>query len=152
MRNDSPVRLYSEAGWEIPALKRIISRTPVSQGNTDIGGTAVQHKTFSLSPSARRPVRAYRVLFLSHKDNVDYVNWHEIEPRSVSVYSHRNRMFAVIVEGVIRLPADPGSGHGGTGGEVRIAYQDVDGSGKFKLLLENLPFDFRPELPSWANK
>jgi hypothetical protein len=36
------------------------------------------------------------VLFLSHKDDTEYVSWHNLEPRNVIVYSVRNRTFACL--------------------------------------------------------
>jgi hypothetical protein len=151
-RQEQPLRLHNETGWEVPFLQQIVQRTPKSQGTSGSGGGAYEYKRFALSPADRRPVASYRVLFLSHKDNTDYVSWHNLEPRNVIVYSVRNRTFALLVEGVIRMGPEPDTGQGGTGGEVRVAYQDVDGSGKFKLLLENLPSDFRPEVPGWTKK
>jgi hypothetical protein len=146
------VRVHSEAGWEVPGLKQVLGRTPERHGNLEIQGISVQYKSYkrpALKPSASQ---ANRVLFLSQENNVNYITWHQVEPRSISTYETRGRMFAVMIEGVIRQETDPKTGEGGTGGEVRIAYQDVDGSGKFKLAIQNLPADFRPEVPAWVKK
>ncbi|MGH7869620.1 MAG: hypothetical protein ACREP9_18830, partial [Candidatus Dormibacteraceae bacterium] len=72
-----------------------------------------------------------------------------IGPRTITAYSIGKRLFGVLIDGVVEL-TDPKTWQGGTGGEVRLYYEDADGSGKLKLLLENLPFNFRPEIPEWA--
>lgn len=50
----------------------------------------------------------------------------------------------------MQFAVDPKSGQGGTGGEVRLFYEEEDGSGKFQLMVQNLLFDFRPGVPGWV--
>ncbi|HYP14121.1 MAG TPA: hypothetical protein VEQ63_09370 [Bryobacteraceae bacterium] len=151
------MRLYYEAGWEVPGLLQAAGKVPSQRGTLDIDGTKVEYESFTIRGSPGAPARTYRLMFLSHgslseHDRADYVTWQSIEPKSISVYRVGRKVIGAIVEGVVRFDADPKTGAGGTGGEVRVAYQDVDGSGRMKLALQNLPLDFRPEVPAWAKK
>lgn len=141
------MRLHHEGGWEVPGLAQIAGKAPSQRGSVDFGGTKVVYESFTMARG-----RSYRVMFLSHADKTEFVTWLSIAPRTVSLYRVGRRVIGVIVEGVVRLDANSKTGAGGSGGEVRIAYQDVDGSGRMKLALQNLPADFRLEVPEWAKK
>ena len=145
---ESPVRLYSEDGWQIPRLSKILAGRPAKEEKPDWGVPRIIARSFELESS---PGGGYRVLFLSRENETNYITWRSIGPRTITTYSIGKRLFGVLIDGVVEL-SDPKTGQGGTGGEVRLYYEDVDGNGKLKLLLENLPFDFRPEIPGWAGK
>ena len=139
------VRLHAEEGWRIPGLSRILAAKPEKEETLDAGGAALRARTFRTGEAG-----SYRVLFLSRKDDTNYVQWLSIAPRRITAYSYRGRLVSVMVDGVVRLAADPKSGEGGSGGEVQLFYEDEDGSGKFQLMIQNPRFDFRPGVPGWA--
>lgn len=143
---NAPVRLHSEQGWTIPGLSRLVTGTPDRVDTLELDGLPVRARIFS----ARRAT-AYQVLFLSPKDGVNYVTWHWVLPKTVTTYERDGRRFAVLVDGVLQHTSGS-PGEGGTGGEVRLLYQDSDGEGKLKLLTENILSDYRPEIPAWARK
>lgn len=149
---ESPVRLYSEEGWKIPRLSKVLAGHPAKEEKLDWGASrGASHVTARSFELGSAPDGGYRVLFLSREDETNYVTWRSIGPRTVTAYSIGKRLFGVLIEGVVEL-SDPKTGQGGTGGETRLYYEDADGSGKLKLLLENLPVTFRPEIPEWARK
>jgi hypothetical protein len=139
------VRLYSEEGWQIPGLAKILAGRPEKETKVDAGGVTMTARTY-------RPhgARAYRVLFLSRKDDTNFVRWLSIAPRIITAYSYKDRFLSVLMDGVVEATPDPRTGAGGTTGEVRLFYEDDDGSGKFRVMVQNLRFDFRPGIPSWA--
>lgn len=145
---ESPVRLYSEEGWKIPRLSKVLAGHPAKEEKLDLGAPGITARSFEFESS---PGGGYRVLFLSRENETNYITWRSIGPRTITAYSIGKRLFGVLIDGVVEL-ADPKTGQGGTGGETRLYYEDIDGSGKLKLLLENLPFTFRPEIPEWAQK
>jgi len=145
---ESPVRLYSEEGWKIPQLSKVLAGHPAKEEKLDLGEPRVRARSFELESS---PGGGYRVLFLSRENETNYITWRSIGPRTITAYSIGKRLFGILVDGVVEL-TDLKTGQGGTGGEVRLYYEDTDGSGKLKLLLENLPFTFRPEIPEWVQK
>ena len=107
------VRLHAEEGWRIPGLSRILAAKPEKEETLDAGGAALRARTFRTGGAG-----SYRVLFLSRKDDTNYVQWLSIAPRKITAYSYGGRLVSVMVDGVVRLATDPKSGEGGSGGEV----------------------------------
>ena len=145
---ESPVRLYLEEGWKIPRLSKVLAGRAEKEEKLDLESLSVIARSFQLESS---PGGGYRVLFLSRENETNYITWRSIGPRTITTYAVGKRVFGVLIDGVVEL-TDPKTGQGGTGGEVRLYYEDPDGSGRWKLLLENLPFNFQPEIPEWARK
>jgi hypothetical protein len=141
------LRLYAEEGWQIPGLARMLGGRPEKEETLDAAGLKITVRTYR-----PRAARAYKVLFLSRKDDTEYIHWLSIAPRVVTAYRYKDRLLSVLMDGVVEFAADPRTGAGGTSGEVRLFYEDDDGSGKFQLMVQNLRFDFQPGIPSWAKK
>jgi len=114
-----------EDGWQIPGLAAMLASHPQKEDTLANGTGSIRVEVFIVSSPKR--LGAFRALFLSRKDDVDYVMWQMIRPKTVFAYSISGKRFAVMVEGVFELGPDPKTGQGGTGPEVRLYFQDPDG-------------------------
>ena len=133
------VRLYSEDGWRIPGLAKILEGRPAKEEQRNVdGGLTITARTYRV-----QAVPSYRVMFLSRRDDTNFVRWLSIAPRTVTAYRYHDRLISVLLDGVIEVT-------GGTTAEVRLFYEDDDGSGRFHLMVQNPRFDFQPSVPSWA--
>lgn len=139
------VRLYTQEGWRIPGLAQVMRSRPVNETSLDLDGLTATARTYNANAAP-----AYNVMLLSRHEDTNFVHWILLAPRSITAYRYKDRLISVLVDGVMRTVPPTGAGSGGTTAEVRLFYEDVDGSGKFHLMIQNLPFDFRPSIPSWA--
>lgn len=139
------IRLYTQDGWRIPGLAAAMRQRPVKEISLDLGGLAVSARTYNADAAP-----PYAVMLLSRREDTNFVHWISLAPRSITAYRYKGRLISVLVDGVMRAVPPRGGGSGGTTAEVRLFYEDDDGSGKFHLMIQNLPFDFRPSVPAWA--
>lgn len=139
------VRLYAADGWQIPGLAKILQTRPVKEESLDAAGAAITARTYKTHTAL-----AYKVMLLSRNGDTNYVRWISLLPRLVTAYHYQGKLISVLVNGVMQAIPERGSGAGGTTGEIRLFYEDDDGSGKFHLLIQNPRFDFQPGVPEWA--
>lgn len=139
------VRLYTQDGWRIPGLRQVTRHRPVKEKSLDLDGLTTTVRIYDASAAP-----AYKVMLLSRREDTNFVHWISLAPRGITVYRYKGRLISVLVDGVMQAVPPMDAGSGGTTAEVRLFYEDDDGSGKFHLMIQNLQFDFRPSIPSWA--